>query len=294
MRNKAAKGLIDAMVMEEQAYVNTKQLSNYIYVPAGIRHDHPVFTFDYVSSEKKEAAKIFIDYCLTDEVQNSAYSKGFNRHNDYKGEEPGLDGAGYLAAQALWKENKNGGIPVVAVVVCDVSGSMITVKGGDKIPIDEFKKAIAATISNISYDSYVGLVSYSTDVTINLPIKQFDERQRAYFSGEIKNMRADGYTSTYSALLVASRMIDNFGKTLNNYRPLIILVTDGGQNTGWTYERTRPVFGGMQIPIYTVLYNYNGNDELSDLAKITTETDVIDSNSENLVNQLRGLFTVEG
>lgn len=295
MRNKAAKGLIDAMVMEEQAYINTKQLANYIYVPAGIRHDHPVFTFDYVSNDKQEAAKIFIDYCLSDEIQKAAYEKGFNRHNDYVGEEPGLDGAGYLAAQSLWYENKNGGIPVVAVVVCDISGSMVKLNGNSNIvPINAFKKAITATASNISYDSYVGLVSYSTDVKINLPIRRFDDKQRAYFSGEIKNMMAEGYTSTYSALLVATQMIEEFGKTLEDYRPLIILVTDGDQNWGWNFNRAFPVLGGMQIPIYTILYNYNGNAELEKLSNVTAESSVFNSTSEDLVNQLRGLFIVEG
>ena len=43
LKNSAAKGIIDVMVMEEQAYMNTKELTdNYTYTPAGIRHDHPV------------------------------------------------------------------------------------------------------------------------------------------------------------------------------------------------------------------------------------------------------------
>ncbi|MBR1534810.1 MAG: substrate-binding domain-containing protein, partial [Ruminococcus sp.] len=77
LREQASKGIIKAMVMEEQAYINTPELSNYVYTPAGIRHDHPVYTFDYVSSEKQEAVKLFADFCQNDENQALASRKGF-------------------------------------------------------------------------------------------------------------------------------------------------------------------------------------------------------------------------
>lgn len=54
LKNQAAKGIISAMVMEEQAYINTPELASYIYIPSGIRHDHPVYTFTYCSDEKKK------------------------------------------------------------------------------------------------------------------------------------------------------------------------------------------------------------------------------------------------
>ncbi|MBQ4429802.1 MAG: VWA domain-containing protein, partial [Clostridia bacterium] len=201
LRNKAAKGIIDAMVMEEQAYILTKALSNYIYIPEGIRHDHPVFTFEYVSEEKREAAQLFIDYCMRNENQQLGTEKGFNRHNEYAGQEPGLDGNGYLEAQALWKKNKNGGIPTVAVFVADTSGSM------SGTPISELKSSLIASSAYISSDSYIGLVSYSDDVVKHLDIKPFDDKQRAYFSGEVKALRASGSTATYDAVLSGLQMI---------------------------------------------------------------------------------------
>lgn len=99
LRTQASKGIIRSMVMEEQAYHNTPELKDYVYVPAGIRHDHPVYTFDYVSAEKQEAAKKFVEYCLGNEAQRIASEKGFNLHDDYQEQSAGLDGAGYLAAQ---------------------------------------------------------------------------------------------------------------------------------------------------------------------------------------------------
>ena len=35
---------------------------------------------------------------------------------DYVGEDSGLDGTGYLTAQKVWKQNKNGGKPIIAVL----------------------------------------------------------------------------------------------------------------------------------------------------------------------------------
>lgn len=286
LRNKAAKGIIDAMVMEEQAYVLTKALSDYIFVPDGIRHDHPVFTFDYVSEEKREAAQLFIDYCMRDENQKLGYDKGFNRHNEYVGREPGLDGAGYLEAQALWKKNKNGGIPTVAVFVADTSGSM------DGTPLIELKNSLIACSPYISSDSYIGLVSYSDGVLKHLDIKPFDDKQRAYFSGEVKALRASGRTATYDAVLAGLRMLAEAKKSTPECRPILFVLTDGDQNVGWSLDRIKPVVDGMNVPVYTIAYNYNNTGDLEELSSIN-EAVCIKADSQNIVNELRNLFNVE-
>lgn len=82
LKNSAAKGVINAMVMEEQAYINTPELKNYVYFPAGVRHDHPVYAFDWTTDEEKEAAQLFIDYCLNAENQRLGSDRGFNRHEE--------------------------------------------------------------------------------------------------------------------------------------------------------------------------------------------------------------------
>ena len=229
LKNQAAKGIISAMVMEEQAYINTPELKGYTYIPAGIRHDHPVYTFSYCSEEKKEAAKLFTDYCLNNENQKLASEKGFNRHDDYLSQDTGLDGSGYLMAQKVWKENKNGGRPVVAVFITDVSGSM----GGQ--PLNSLKMSLINASSYIGSEHYIGLVSYSNDVTVNLPINKFDAKQKAYFHGEVKNLSDSGSTATYDAVLVGLNMIQKKTKELqssgvDNVKPMLFLLTDGEQN----------------------------------------------------------------
>ena len=286
LRQSAAKGVINAMVMEEQAYVNTPELKGYVYIPAGIRHDHPVYVFDWDTEEQKEAAKMFAEYCKNDESQKLATEKGFNRHNDYKAQDPGMTGTDYLNAQKIWKQNKNGGRPVMAVFVADVSGSM------DGEPINSLKKSLVNAMEYIGEEHYVGLVSYASTVTVNLPVEKFDPMQRAYFSGEVKNLSASGGTATYDAVLEAMKMIFDGMKEVPEAKPLIFLLTDGDQNEGYTLDRITGVVGGLQIPVYTIAYNYTDTSELETLSGIC-EAASLKADSDNVSNQLRNLFNTQ-
>ena len=286
MKNKATKGIINAMVMEEQAYVLTKELSSYIFIPAGIRHDHPVFTFDYVSQEKQEAAKLFIDYCLTDEAQKLGYDKGFNRHNDYQGEEPGLDGYGYLEAQSLWKQNKNGGKPVIAVFVADTSGSM------NGSAIHSLQQSLIATAPYIGSENYIGLISYSDTVTVNLPIDEFTPTQQAKFTGAVRSLSASGATATYDATLQAIRMLLDKQKEIPDAKLMLFVLTDGEQNTGTSYDRIRSIVKTLQIPVYTIAYNYASTADMKELSEMN-EAAPLEANTQDIVNQLRNLFNTQ-
>lgn len=292
LKNQAAKGIISAMVMEEQAYINTPELKSYTYIPAGIRHDHPVYTFSYCSDEKKEVSKLFTDYCLNDANQKLASEKGFNRHDDYKSQDTGLDGSGYLMAQKVWKENKNGGRPVVAVFITDVSGSM----GGQ--PLNSLKASLINASSYIGSEHYIGLVSYSGDVTVNLPINKFDAKQKAYFHGEVKNLSDSGSTATYDAVLTGLNMIQKKTKELqssgvDNVKPMLFLLTDGEQNEGYSLNRITPIVAGMQIPVYTISYNYGDNNKELEKLSAINEVSALKASDGDIVNLLRNLFNVE-
>lgn len=285
LRNSAKKGLVNAMVMEEQAYINTPELKNYEYIPAGIRHDHPVYVFDWDSADEKEAAKMFVDYCKNSKNQDLATEKGFNRHNEYKSQDSGMSGTDYLSAQSIWKQNKNGGKPVVAVFVADVSGSM----AGEAI--NSLKESLISAQSYIGAEHYVGLVSYSSKVNINLPIAQFNDEQRAYFSGEVKALSADGATATYDAVLVAMNMIEETLKDVPDGKPMVFVLTDGDQNEGFSLSRITDIVGGLHIPVYSIAYNYSNTKDLETLSGIN-EAATIKAGSDDIVNQLRNLFNV--
>ena len=60
----------------------------------------------------------------------------------------------------------------------------------------------------IGKDNLIGLVSYSDDVNIDLPIAKFNLTQRAMFAGAVRDMQAGGSTATFDAIAVAMKMIE--------------------------------------------------------------------------------------
>ncbi|MCR4691654.1 MAG: VWA domain-containing protein [Lachnospiraceae bacterium] len=229
---------------------------------------------------------MFTDYCKEEKSQKLATEKGFNRHDDYQPQDPGLDGAGYLAAQKLWKQNKSGGRPIIAVFVADVSGSM------DGEPLNALKKSLINASSYIGSDHYVGLISYASNVTVNLPIQQFDATQRAYFAGEVKNLSAVGGTATYDAVLTGLNMLEEKAKEVPDAKKMLFVLTDGDQNEGWSLNRVTGIVGGLQIPIYSIAYNYSNTDDLERLSSIN-EAAIIKADSDDIANQIRNLFNVQ-
>ena len=288
--NQATKGIIKAMVMEEQAYINKPELKNYVYTPFGIRHDHPLYTFDYVTAEERQAAELFRDFCLTDEAQQLGKDKGFGKHDEYQSQQTGLDGSGYLSAQNIWKEAKDGGQPIIAVFVADISGSM------EGTPILSLKESLLATKDYIGSDNYIGLVSYATNVHVDLPVKKFDAEQKAYFSGAVKALTVEDATATYDAVLVAMKMMMDKKQEVPNAKMMLFVLSDGDQNRGYSLDRIAPIVGGLKIPVYTIGYNISGDSrpasELTRLSNIN-EAAMINADSDGLVNQLRNLFNTQ-
>ncbi len=288
--NQASKGIIKAMVMEEQAYVNKPELKNYVYEPFGIRHDHPMYTFDWVSAEKREAAELFTEYCLSEKAQELGTGKGFNRHDDYKSQNTDFTGQQYLSAQTIWKQSKDGGQPIIACFVADISGSM------DGLPLNQLKESLLATKGYISENNYVGLVSYASKVHVNLPIERFDATQKAYFSGAVKNLNTEDSTATYDAVLVAMKLMMDKKEEVPNAKMMLFVLSDGDQNYGYDLNRVAPIIGGLKIPVYSIGYNLSKNSgaekELTRMSNIN-EAAMINADSENLINQLRNLFNTQ-
>ena len=286
LKQSAAKGIISAMVMEEQAFINTSELRGYEYIPEGIRHDHPVYAFDWDTEEDLKAAQMFVEYCQNEESQKLANEKGFNRHDDYQYDGLNLSGSDYLNIQKVWKMNKDGGKPVIAVFVADVSGSM------DGTPIRSLKDSLVNASRYIGEENYIGLISYSGNVNVNLPISQFDATQQAYFRGEVKALSASGNTATYDAVLTGLKMLVDEQKNVPDSKLMMFLLTDGEQNAGYDYSRIKGLVSGLKIPVYTIAYNYNNTTELKDLANLN-EAACLSADSDDIVNQLRNLFNVE-
>ena len=100
------------------------------------------------------------------------------------------------------------------------------------------KSSLIGASSYIGSDHYIGLVSYSSGVTVNLPVKQFDEKQKAYFSGEVKNLSEGGSTATYDAVLVA---LDMLAKKAEEEKKGIVYVRNV-----WIWDGKEKISGAME------------------------------------------------
>lgn len=285
MRETASKGLLDAMVMEYQAYINTPELKNYKFVPFGVRHDNPVYAVEGCSAEKREALKLFTDYCQDTDAQKKALDIGFNANPTYKAAELNYTGEQLFAAQEVWKKKKDAGQPVVAVFVTDVSGSM------EGTPIAELRSSLLNASQYIGDTSYVGLVSYSHEVFINLPIDQFNNNQRAAFNGAVKSLSANGGTATYDAVLVAAKMLLDAKKEIPNAKLMMFVLSDGEQRDGYAFSKVSSVLEGLRIPIHTICY---GTD-IAEMEKMSllNEASSIKASPEDVVYNLKNIFNAQ-
>lgn len=285
MRESAAAGLIDVMTMEYQAYINEPKLNSYKYVPMGVRHDSPLYATKQLSEEQINGLKEFVKYCKNKQSQDLGTKYGFNAYSDYKSQDLGLTGSQLYSAQSIWKTNKSGGRPVIAVFVTDVSGSM------EGTPITSLRNGLVGASQYIDDTNYIGLVSYANEVTIELPVDKFSGQQRAKFNGAVKSLSAGGSTNTYTAVLQALKMIDDKKQEVPDARAVIFLLSDGDQNVGYSLSKIRSVIEGMDIPIHCIGYN-GGSKELGEVSKIN-EASNIDADVQDIAYQLKTIFSGE-
>jgi len=286
LRNSAESGILDGFIMEYQTYINSPELkTDYIFTPFGYRHDSPLYSVGNLSNEKKEILNKFIEFYKQDKYQELAVKDGFNALEDYKCEIENLDGNTILQAQKLWKENKNGDKPIVAVFVADVSGSM------EGEPLNELKKSLLNGSRYIGEENSIGLVTYSNDVNINLPIEKFDLNQRSLFTGAVQDMDASGGTATFDAIAVAGQMLLDEKEKNPDAKLMLFVLSDGETNIGHSLDDLREILESVKIPVHTIGYNAN-IEALENISRINEATS-INADSDDVIYKLGSLFNAE-
>ena len=286
LRNSAESGILDGFIMEYRTYINSPELkTDYIFTPFGYRHDSPLYSVGNLSNEKKEILNKFIEFYKQDKYQELAVKDGFNALEDYKCEIENLDGNTILQAQKLWKENKNGDKPIVAVFVADVSGSM------EGEPLNELKKSLLNGSRYIGEENSIGLVTYSNDVNINLPIEKFDLNQRSLFTGAVQDMDASGGTATFDAIAVAVQMLLDEKEKNPDAKLMLFVLSDGETNIGHSLDDLREILESVKIPVHTIGYNAN-IEALENISRINEATS-INADSDDVIYKLGSLFNAE-
>jgi len=285
MHGAAQSGLLQGFVFEGQSFMNMPELhSSHVFTPFGVRHDNPIYSLGQLSPIKQEILDMFVAFCLTEESQSQAELLGFNYFDDFQGLDE-VNGSIMQRAQGLWNETKTGSRNTVAVFVADVSGSM---RGRE---LEQLQEALLVAADTINPTNSIGLVTFSTDVNIILPIAPFDLDQRALFTGAVLDMYAHGSTAMFDAIVVASKMLTDLRAENPHDRYMMIVLTDGESNRGNSFRDTEGMIEGLGIPIFTIGYGMN-DDVLRNLSAIH-EAANIDADEDNAIYQIRSLFDAE-
>lgn len=284
MRDAAKSGMLDAFVLEYQTFSNAADLkSGYVFTPFGVRHDSPLYALGDLPEQKREILRKFADFAGQDKYQQLASDKGFNGLDDYASELAPVDGPLLTSAQKLWKEKKNGSTPLAAVFVADVSGSM----AGE--PLNRLKESLLKGQKNLGKDNSIGFVSYSSDVTVHLPVGKYDTNQQSMFVGAVNSLQAAGGTATFDGMVVAMKMLQDELAANPGVKPVIFLLSDGETNEGHSLDEIRSLIETYKIPVYTIGYNANikaleSISGINEAASINADTDDVVYKIGNLLN----------
>lgn len=204
-------------------------------------HEHPmgIVNADWTTQEQRDAARVFIDYVLTPDVQRAIMAQGFRPANpdvalDFPFvAENGVDPAQptavldvpapevIAAIQQSWAFVKK---QADVVLLIDVSGSM-----GNQDKIDQAREAALAFLNNMEPTNRVGLTIFSDDIEVRVPLGNF-EATRNQLESHIKSLRANGGTELFDAVQFAATELANDTSSDNRIRAIVLL--SDGADTG--------------------------------------------------------------
>ncbi len=100
--------------------------SGYQFIAFGVPHDHPPLCGGQLQPRELEVLVLQARYVEESKNLKLAKDYGWNQPiaGGYRSSVPVPNGGALIQAQKLWKEQKDVGHPIVAVFLCDVSGSM--------------------------------------------------------------------------------------------------------------------------------------------------------------------------
>jgi len=287
MRESAESGVLDGFIMEYQTYINDKSLSSYNFIPFGALHNNPLYAIGVLSDDKEAVIQKFAEFAKGSSAQKLAEKYGFNVDLGYKSDMPIPDGKTCIAAQKLWKDNKDNGQEIVSVFVVDTSGSM------DGEPMNSLKSSLINSINYIDNEAYVGLITYDNVVTRQLDIAQFDLNQKAYFKGAVQNFTASGGTAMYSGIVVGLHMLEEAMADHPNAKPMLFVLTDGEPNEWLELKDVKDIIDGLNVPVYTIGYGSGANmDTLGAISSIN-EAASISASTDDVIYKIKNLFNAE-
>lgn len=284
MRDAAqGSGVLDALVMEHQSWVNVTGMNDYEFIPFGVRHDSPLYATPEADPDEREVLKLFAEFIQSQ--QSAVANFGFGRQSGYSNAYQINDSSIIGQAQKVWKLKKSGGRPIAAVFVADVSGSM------EGARIKNLKRAMIESSDLINSTNSIGLVTYSEQVNVDLAIRPFNVQQKALFNGAVGRLRTGGKTATNNAVLVAADLLLEYGKTNPDHKKVIFLLSDGETNRGVDFTEVEKALEWSGIPIHSIAYELK-SDHLKALAGLA-EGAYIESSADSASYRIGNLLNSE-
>jgi len=279
---------LQAFPLEYQNYQSLVQISGFEtvkFVPFGIPHNNPLVGFEWNSEAETAALMRFGEFAVSDEMQAIAVQQGFEPTPYLEaGETPPIpSGETLLAAQTYWKARKDGGKTVYLMAVVDTSGSM------EGQPLNSVKEGLQIASSVINPGNYVGLVTFGDRPVYRVPLAPFDELQHQRLLAAIDNLRADGATAMYDAMLLGLGELIKQRQSDPDGRYYLLLLTDGEANRGYTFGQVEDLIAYGNVRVYPIAYGDVNEQELEAIARLREST-VKTGNPENVQDLLKGLF----
>ncbi len=284
MRDAAVNsGVLDALVMEHQSWVNVKGMGDYEFVPFGVRHDSPLYATPEADASEREVLTLFAEFIEANRARTRDY--GFGQNPKYKSNYSLANGSTILGAQKIWKDKKSGGKPIAAMFVADVSGSM------DGTRLKNLKRALIESSDLISSTNSIGLVTYNQDVNVDLYIRPFNVQQKSLFMGAVEGLSAAGGTATNDAVLVALNELSEYSKSNPDHKLVVFVLSDGETNKGLEYGDVVEIMQWTDIPIHTIAYELT-SEHLKSMASLA-EGAYIESSAESASYRIGNLLNSE-
>jgi len=284
MRDAAqGSGVLDALVMEHQSWVNVKGMKDYQFIPFGVRHDSPLFATPEADGDEREVLAKFAEFIQQN--QKAVNQFGFGRNPNYQSLYSIEDTTVIAQAQQIWKQKKTGGRPVAAVFVADVSGSM------EGSRMRNLKRALIESSDLISSNNAIGLVTYNERVNVDLNVRKFDVQQKSLFNGAVERLITGGRTATNNGVMVAANLLIEFRRNNPDHKLLIFVLSDGERNRGLDLDAVSDALEWSGIPVHSIAYEVT-SDEMKQLSSLA-EGAYVESSADSAAYRIGNLLNSE-
>jgi len=194
---------------------------------------------DWVTQEQRDAAAVFVDYVLTQPVQELIMTYGFRPANpDVELGFPFVPENGVDASQPRTVLNVPAPDVIAAVqqswsfvkkqadilLLIDVSGSM-----ANEGKIDQARTAAEAFLNSIESNNRIGLAVFSDDIRMLVPMDDAERNFDAMYSN-IRSLRAAGGTEMFQALTQIVNSVTDESQDADRIRAVVLL--SDGADTG--------------------------------------------------------------